>query len=165
MITRLETWWNVGVRSFAEDNGYDESEVPRELIGYVTASVTDIKALDEAEGWAYDGGLTRLEVRSGRVHMALGFRLEVEREAWAAVRGLDPRGPVRLDFTEHIARELIGLPSVCETDAVMTARFAAGRGPTSRTWTWQDRHPDARDDGPPIHLPAVPGRAHRKTIP
>ncbi|WP_433860251.1 hypothetical protein [Streptomyces kronopolitis] len=163
MITRLETWWSVGVTSFAQDNGYAESEVPRELIGYVTASVTDIKALDEAEGWAYDGGLTHLQVRDGRVHMALAFRLEVEREAWAAVRGLDPRGPVRLDFAEHIARELIGLPSVCETDAVMTARFAAGRGPTSRTWTWQDRHPDARDLGPPIHLPAVPGRAPRKT--
>ncbi|MFD8609517.1 hypothetical protein [Streptomyces sp. NPDC059631] len=165
MISRLETWWNVGVRSFAKDNGYAESEVPRELIGYVTASVTDIKALDEAEGWAYDSGLTRLQVRGGRVHMALGFRLEVDREAWAAVRGLDPRGPVRLDFTEHIARELIRLPSVCETDAVMTARYAAGRGPTSRTWTWQDRHPDARNDGPLIHLPAIPGRARGRTNP
>ncbi|MFB6505577.1 hypothetical protein ACFC07_22200 [Streptomyces sp. NPDC056099] len=151
--------------SFAGDNGYDVAEVPRELIGYVTASITDIKALEEAEGWAYDGGLTRLQVHDGRVQMALSFRLEVDREAWAAVRGLDPRGAVRLDFAEHIARELIGLPSVCETDAVMTARFAAGHGPTTRTWTWQDRHPDARDDGPPIHLPAVPGRAHRKTNP
>ncbi|NEA15447.1 hypothetical protein [Streptomyces halstedii] len=160
---RLETWWNVGVRSFAEDNGYDEAEVPRELIGYVTASVTGIKTLDEAGGWAYDGGLTHLQVCDGRVHMALGFRLEADREAWAAVRGLDPRGPVRPDFVEHMARELIGLPSVCETDAVMTARYAAGRGPAVRTWTWQDRHPGARDGGPPIHFPVIPGRAHRKT--
>ncbi|MFJ5739974.1 hypothetical protein [Streptomyces microflavus] len=163
MIVRLETWWNVGVASFAEGNGYDEAEVPRELIGYVTASVTDIRALDEAEGWAYDGGLTRLQARDGRVHMGLSFRLEVDREAWAAVRGLDPRGSVCPDFAEHMARELIGLPSVCETDAVMTACYAAGQGPTVRTWTWQDRHPEARDAGPPIHFPAAPGRAHRKT--
>ncbi|RSS95077.1 hypothetical protein EF903_05405 [Streptomyces sp. WAC05292] len=163
MITRLETWWNVGVDSFAEDNGYAVSEAPRELIEYVTASVTDIKALDEAEGWAYDGGLTRLQVRAGRVHMALAWRLEVDRAAWAAIRGLDPRASVRHDFAEHIARELIGLPSVCETDAAMTARFATGRGLVRRTWTWQDRHPHAKADGPPIHLPAAPGRARRET--
>lgn len=162
MISRLETWWNVGVHSFAEDNGYALAEVPRELIGYVTASITDIKALEEAKGWAYDGGLTRLQVRDGRVHMALAWRLEVNREAWAAARGLDPRGALRPDFTQHIAGELIGLPSVCETDAVMTARYAAGNGLTSRTWTWQDRHPDARDLGPPIHLPVIPGRPRRK---
>ncbi|MEU7228976.1 hypothetical protein [Streptomyces chrestomyceticus] len=144
MITRLETWWNVGVHSFADDNGYDTAEVPRELIGYVTSSITDIKALVEAEGWAYDYGPTRLSVRAGRVHMALGWRLEVDRAAWAAVRGLDPRAGVRHDFAEHIARELIGLPSVCETDAVMTARYATGRGPVRRTWTWEGRHPGSR---------------------
>ncbi|WP_146132568.1 hypothetical protein [Streptomyces solincola] len=165
MIARLATWWSVGVDSFAGDNGYDVAEVPRELIGYVTASITDIKALEEAEGWAYDGGMTRLRVLDGRVHMALAWRLEVDREAWAAVRGLDPRAGLRHDFAEHIARELIGLPSVCETDAAMTARYSTGRGTVHRTWTWQDRHPDARGDGPPIHLPAVPGRAHRKTNP
>ncbi|MFD3815219.1 hypothetical protein ACFWRZ_09135 [Streptomyces rubiginosohelvolus] len=144
MIARLDTWWTVGVASFAQDNGYDEAEVPRELIGYVTASVTDIKALDDAEGWAYDGGLTRLRVGDGQVHMALGFRLEVDREAWAAVRGLHPRAGVREDFAAHIARELISLPSVCETDAVMTARYATGHGQVRRTWTWEDRHPNHR---------------------
>lgn len=159
MIARLETWWNVGVDSFAEDNGYAMAEVPRELIGYVTASVTDIKALEEAEGWAYDGGPTRLRVQDGRVHMALAWRLEVNRGAWAAVRGLDPRAGLRRDFAEHIARKLISLPSVCETDAVMTARFASGNGPIWRTWTWQDRHHhEAHDDGPSVHLPVAPFR-------
>ncbi|MFC8538079.1 hypothetical protein ACFUJY_29765 [Streptomyces sp. NPDC057249] len=141
MIARLETWWRVGVDSFAEDNGYDVAEVPRELIWYVTASITDIKALDEAEGWAYGCGSTSLRVVAGQVHMRLDWRLEVERAAWAEVRGLDPRTSLRRDFAEHIAHELITLPSVCETDAVMTARYATGRGPVRRTWTYEDRHP------------------------
>ncbi|MFF3786394.1 hypothetical protein [Streptomyces sp. NPDC001933] len=144
MITRLETWWSVGVESFADDGGYDRAEVPRELLEYITASITDIKALDEAEGWAYGHGPTRPRVIGGRVHMALAWRLEVDRAAWAAVRGLDPRGGVRHDFAEHIAHELITLPSVCETDAVMTARYATGRGIVRRAWTWEDRHPDSR---------------------
>ncbi|MFD3970135.1 hypothetical protein [Streptomyces cyaneofuscatus] len=37
------------------------------------------------------------------------------------------------DFAAHIARELIGLPSVCETDVVVTARYVAGHGPVRRT--------------------------------
>ncbi|MEV7465237.1 hypothetical protein AB0O20_01830 [Streptomyces kronopolitis] len=163
MITRLETWWSVGVDSFAEDGGYDAAEVPRELCWYVTSSITDIKALDEAEGWAYGYGSPQLRVDAGRVHMALAWRLEVNRESWAAVRGLDPRAAIRHDFAEHIARELIGLPSVCETDAVMTARYATGHGTVHRSWTWQDRHPDARNNGPSTHLPVVPDQSHRKT--
>lgn len=143
MIARLNTWWSVGVDSFAGDNGYDIADVPRELVEYVTASITDIKALEEAEGWAYGYGSTHLRVVDGRVHMTLDWRLEVGRDAWAAVRGLDPRAGLRHDFAEHIARELIGLPSVCETDAVMTARYATGRGTVRRTWTYEDRHPSA----------------------
>ncbi|MFD7764110.1 hypothetical protein [Streptomyces microflavus] len=144
MIVRLATLWSVGVASFAEDNGYDEAEAPRELVEYVTASITDIKALDEAEGWAYGYGSAQLRVRHGRVHMTLNWRLEADRAAWAAARELDPRAGVREDFAAHIARELIGLPSVCETDAVMTARYSAGHGPVRRTWTWEDRHPGHR---------------------
>lgn len=143
MIARLATWWNVGVNSFAGDNGYDVAEVPRELIGYVTASITDIKALEEAEGWAYDGGSSHLRVTNGRVRMRLDWRLEADRNAWAAVRGLDPRAGLRQDLAAHIAHELITLPSVCETDAVMTARYATGRGTVRRTWTYEDRHPTA----------------------
>ncbi|OEV09241.1 hypothetical protein [Streptomyces nanshensis] len=139
VIARLETWWSVGVDSFADDGGYDPSAVPRELCGYVTASITDIKALDEAEGWAHGYGRTGLRVRDGRVHMALAWRLDVDRQAWAAVRGLDPRRGVRRDLAEHIAFELFHLSSVCETDAVMTARYATGHGTVRRIWRPEDR--------------------------
>ncbi|MFI9052484.1 hypothetical protein [Streptomyces sp. NPDC053427] len=145
MISRLETWWSVGVDSFAKDNGRDPADVPRELCAYVTASITDIKALDDAEGWAHGYGSANLRVTGGRVHMTLSWRLNVDRAAWAAVRGLDPRAGVRHDIAEHTAFELIHLPSVCETDAVMSARYATGRGIVRRTWTWHDRHPDSDD--------------------
>ncbi|MFJ1742505.1 hypothetical protein ACIOG4_28000 [Streptomyces microflavus] len=143
MIARLETWWHVGLHSFAEDGGYDLAEVPRELCHYVTASITDIKALNDAEGYAYGYGPANIRIIGDRVHMTLRWRLSVDRNAWAAVRGLDPRAGLRHDLAEHIARELIGLPSVCETDAVMSARYATGSGTVRRTWTWHDRHPDA----------------------
>ncbi|MER7761569.1 hypothetical protein [Streptomyces sp. NPDC097619] len=162
MIAHLKTWWTVGVDNFAADCGCAEAEVPRELSWYVSASINDIKALNEADGWAHGHGESLLRVTGGRVHMAAAWRLEVDRAAWAAARGQDPRTALRADFAQHIAQELIGLPSVCETDAVMTAEFATGRGPVRRTWTWQDRHPHAKTEGPPIHLPAVPGRAPRK---
>ncbi|WP_330335676.1 hypothetical protein OHS33_39245 (plasmid) [Streptomyces sp. NBC_00536] len=139
MIARLETWWHVGVDSFAEDGGYDPAEVPRELCWYITASVTDIAALVDADGWAHGYGNTGLRVVDGRVHMALAWCLDVDRAAWAAVRGLDPRGSVRADLLAHMASELFHLPSVCETDAVMTARYSTGDGPVRRLWTPADR--------------------------
>ncbi|MGW7089995.1 hypothetical protein ACWGH2_41800 [Streptomyces sp. NPDC054871] len=144
MIARLETSWSVGVDSFADDNGRDPADVPWELCAYVTASITDIKALDDAEGWAHGYGSANLRVVDGRVRMTLCWRLNVARAAWAAVRDLDPRAGVRHDLAEHIARELVHLSSVCETDAVMTARYATGHGTVRRTWTWDDRHPHSR---------------------
>ncbi|MFF0754447.1 hypothetical protein [Streptomyces sp. NPDC004267] len=139
MIARLETRWHVGVQSFAQDGGYDPAEVPRELSWYVSASITDIAALVEADGYAYDFGHSSLRVVDGRVHMAMSWRLSAERAAWAAARRLDPRGPLRRDLAEHVAHELFTLPSVCETDAVMTAHYASGHGSIQRTWRPSDR--------------------------
>ncbi|MFE1270593.1 hypothetical protein [Streptomyces sp. NPDC058758] len=139
MIARLETWWDVGVDSFAEDGGYEPAEVPRELSWYVSASIIDIAALAEADGYAYSYRPGSVRVVAGRVRMTLSWRLCADRAKWAAARGLDPRGPLRRDLAEHVAQELFTLPSVCETDAVMTARYATGSGLIRRTWRPADR--------------------------
>ncbi|MEU3500195.1 hypothetical protein ABZ726_05295 [Streptomyces hundungensis] len=139
MITVLKTWWDVGVDSFADDNGRDPRDVPRELCWYITASINDIPSLDEAEGWARGFGSTGLRVINGRVHMVLAWRLDVDRARWAAVRDLDPRAGIRRDLAEHIADELFHLSSICETDAIMTARYATGRGAVRCTWRPEDR--------------------------
>jgi hypothetical protein len=135
----LETWWHVSLDSYADDNGIDPANVPRELCEYVTASITDIKALEEAEGWAYGFGGTRLRVIDGRAHAYLAWTLEADRAAWIKVRDLDPRATARRDLVEHTAYELYHLPSLCETDAVMTARYATGSGRIRRVWQPGDR--------------------------
>jgi hypothetical protein len=139
VIAVLRTWWHVGLESYAEDNGIDLADVPREFCYYVTASVTDIPPLAEAEGYAYDVGQTHRQVIDGRAHMSLAWRLDVDRAAWAAVRGLDPRAGVRRDLVERMAFELFHLGSLCETDVVMTARYSVGDGPEERVWCPQDR--------------------------
>lgn len=139
MIAVLRTWWHVGLDSYADENGIELADVPREFCWYVTASVTDIPPLAEAEGWAYDAGAIDLQVIDGRAHMHLAWRFDVDRAAWAAVRGLDPRTALRRDLVERMAFELFHLGSLCETDAVMTARYSVGNGPETRVWRPEDR--------------------------
>lgn len=52
---------------------------------------------------------------------------------------LPPRGPLRRYLAQHVAHELFTLPSVCDTDAVMTAWYATGSGLIRRTWRPTDR--------------------------
>jgi hypothetical protein len=139
VIGVLRTWWHVGLDSYADDNGIAPADVSREFCHYVTASVCDLPSLAAAEGWAYDVGTINLRVLDGRAHMSLHWRLDVDREAWADVRGLDPRSSLRRDLIEQTAFELFHLGSLCETDAVMTARYSVGSGPEQRVWRPEDR--------------------------
>ncbi|MFI1408828.1 hypothetical protein ACH4Y0_02645 [Streptomyces sp. NPDC020707] len=123
MIAILYTLWDVSAVSFAEVNGIAEADVPRELGGYISACINDIPALADSDGWARCLHTPDLpDQLDGRVRQRIDWRIAVTPASWLAARGLDQQA-VRADLLEHLAHELYHLPSICVTDAVMTATY------------------------------------------
>ncbi|MFJ9719983.1 hypothetical protein ACIRPQ_29325 [Streptomyces sp. NPDC101213] len=168
LIAVLSTRWEVSAASYAEDNGVDDANVLFDLGSLLASSINDLPAMDEAEGWAslLDTPREGQEFHGvdGIVRLRMDWRIKVDRDAWLAARGLDPRAAARPDLLAHVAWDLYHLGAVCETDAVMRAEYQGGKGPVVREfrpqmrrrvsnayqWT-EDETPDETagpDDGP-----------------
>jgi hypothetical protein len=139
VIAILRTLWDVSANSFAEANGIDLADVPRELCWYITACINDIPALADSDGWA--SPLHTPEPPAGpdgRVRQGINWRITVTASSWLEARGLDPQA-ARRDLLEHLAHEVYHLPSICITDAVMTATYTVDGRETRRTFRPSDR--------------------------
>lgn len=138
MIAILHTLWTVSLDSYADDNGIEPDSVESDLGDYLVTSINDIAPLEEAGAYA-----TCITPRPdpqppGQAVVRCDWRITVDREAWQQARGIG-RQAARRDLLDYLARELYSLPSVCETDAVMTARYNTGRGLVRRTFRPCDR--------------------------
>lgn len=133
MIAILRTLWTVSLDSYADDNGIDPERVEADLGDYLVTSINDIAPLEEAGAYA-----TCITPRPdpqppGRAVVRCDWRITVDRQAWQQARGIG-RQSARSDLLDHVARELYSLPSVCETDVVMTATYNTGRGLVQHTF-------------------------------
>lgn len=138
MIAILRTLWTVSLDSYAADNGIDRAHVEADLGDYLVTSINDIAPLEEAGAYA-----TCITPRPdpqppGRAVIRCDWRITVDREAWQQARGIG-RQSARRDLLDHLARELYSLPSVCETDVVMTAAYNTAQGLVQRTFRPGDR--------------------------
>ncbi|WP_328689847.1 hypothetical protein OHA74_12155 [Streptomyces phaeochromogenes] len=139
MIAILHTLWDVSAASYAEANGIDEADVPRELGGYASACINDIPALADSDGWARCLHTPDLpDQLDGRVRQRIDWRVAVTATSWLAARGLDQQ-TARTDLLAHLAWDLYHLPSICVTDAVMTATYAVDGRETRREFRPDDR--------------------------
>lgn len=138
MIAILHTLWTVSLDSYADDNGIDADRVEEDLGDYLVTSINDIAPLEEAGAYA-----TCITPRPdpqppGQAVVRCDWRITVDRDAWQQVRGIGRRA-ARRDLLDHLVRELYSLPSVCETDVVMTATYRTGRVVVQRTFQPSDR--------------------------
>jgi hypothetical protein len=138
MIAILRTLWTVTLDSYANDNGIDPDRVEGDLASYLVFAINDIAPLEEAGAYA-----TCITPRPdpqppGQAVVRCDWRITVDREAWQQARGIG-RQAARRDLLEHVARELYSLPSVCDTDAVMTATYHTGEGLMRRRFQPSDR--------------------------
>jgi hypothetical protein len=138
MIAILRTLWTVSLDSYADDNAIAPDRVEADLGDYLVTSINDIAPLEEAGAYA-----TCITPRPdpqppGQAVVRCDWRITVDREAWQQARAIG-RQAARRDFLDYVARELYSLPSVCETDAVMTAAYNTGRGLVRRTFKPSDR--------------------------
>lgn len=138
MIAVLRTLWTVSLDSYADDNGIDPDRVEEDLGDYLVTAINDIAPLEEAGAYA-----TCITPRPdpqppGEAVVRCDWRITVDREAWQQARGIG-RQAARRDLLDYVARELYSLPSVCETDVVMTATYNTGRGLVRRTFRPVDR--------------------------
>lgn len=138
MIAILRTLWTVSLDSYAEDNGIEPGRVEADLGDYLVTSINDIAPLEEAGAYA-----TCITPRPdpqplGKAVVRCDWRITVDREAWQQARGIE-RQAARRDLLDYVTRELYSLPSVCETDVVMTATYNTGRGLMWRTFRPSDR--------------------------
>lgn len=139
MIAILRTLWDVSAASFAEANGIDLADVPHELGGYVSACINDILALAESDGWARCLHTPELPAGlDGRVRQQIDWRISITPSSWLDARGLDPQA-ARRDLLEHLAHELYNLPSICVTDAIMTAIYTVNGRENRRSFRPDDR--------------------------
>lgn len=138
MIAILRTLWTVSLDSYANDNGIDPGRVEGDLASYLVFAINDLAPFEEAGGYA-----TCITPRpdpqpAGQAVVRCDWRITVDREAWQEVRGIG-RQAARRDLLDYLARELYSLPSVCDTDVVMTATYNTGRGLVQRTFRPGDR--------------------------
>ena len=138
MIAILCTLWTVSLDSYADDNGIDPEHVEADLGDYLVTSINDIAPLEEAGAYATCITPHPALQPPGRAVVRCDWRITVDREAWQQARGIG-RQAARCDLLDYLARELYSLPSVCETDAVMTASYSTGRGLVRRTFRPADR--------------------------
>lgn len=138
MIAILRTLWTLSVDSYAADNGTEPERTELDLASYLTSSVNDIAPLGEAGAYA-----TCITERPApqppcQAVVRCDWRITVDREAWQQARDIG-RQAARRDLLDHLARQLYSLPSVCDTDVVMTAVYNAGSGQVRRTFSPTDR--------------------------
>lgn len=139
MIAILRTLWDVTAASFAEANGIDPTDVPHELGAYISACINDIPALANSDGWARCLHTPEPPAGpDGRVRQQIDWRISVTPSSWMQARGLDPQA-ARRDLLEHLAHELYHLPSICVTDAVMTATYTVDGREVRRDFRPSDR--------------------------
>jgi len=138
MIAILRTLWTVSLDSYADDNGIDPARVEGDLASYLVFAINDLAPFEETG--AYATCITpRPEAQPpGQAAVRCDWRITVDREAWQEARGIG-RQAARSDLLDYVARELYSLPSVCDTDAVMTATYNAGHGLVERTFRPGDR--------------------------
>lgn len=138
MIAILHTLWIVSLDSYADDNGIDRGRVEGDMASYLVFAINDIAPLEESGAYA-----TCITPRPdpqppGQAVVRCDWRIAVDRKAWQQAREIG-RQSARRDLLDYLARELYSLPSVCETDAVMTATYNTGRGLVRRTFRPDDR--------------------------
>lgn len=138
MIAILRTLWTVSLDSYADDNGVDPDRVEADLGDYLVTSINDIAPLEEAGAYATCITPHPDPQPPGRAVVRCDWRITVAREAWQEARGIGHLA-ARRDLLDYLARGLYSLPSVCETDAVMTAEYNAGQGLVRRTFRPDDR--------------------------
>lgn len=138
MIAILRTLWTVSLDSYADDNGIEPGKVECDLGSYLTSSINDIAPLEEAGAYATCITLHPAPQPPGQAVVRCDWRITVDRNAWQRARGIG-RQAARRDLLDHLVRELYSLPSICETDAVMTAAYRIGRVVVRRTFQPGDR--------------------------
>ncbi|TXS44934.1 hypothetical protein [Streptomyces sp. OR43] len=117
----------MSLNSYARENGIEPERTEIDLANYLTSSINDIAPFDEADGYATCITERPAPQPPGQAAVRCDWRITVNREAWQQARGIG-RQAVRPDLLAHLVRELYSLPSVCDTDAVMTAVYTVGRG-------------------------------------
>lgn len=138
MIAILRTLWVVSLDSYARDNGIEPERTEIDLANYLTSSINDIAPFGEAGGYATCITERPAPQPPGQAVVRCDWRITIDREAWQAVRGIGHQA-IRRDLLDYLVGELYSLPSVCETDAVMTATYNTGRGLSERTFRPGDR--------------------------
>jgi hypothetical protein len=139
MIALLRTVWTVSAASYAEANGINPADVERELGGYLTASINDLPALDATDGWARSLPTPGARLQADeRLVIRVDWRIEVTASSWREARGIR-EGRMRRDLLEHLTEEVYNLPSLCETDATMTAIYQLDLRKVRRTLRPEDR--------------------------
>lgn len=138
MIAILRTLWTVSTDSYATDNGIDPARVEADLGDYLVTSINDLAPLEEAGVYATCITPHPDPQPPGKAVVRCDWRITADREAWQEARGIG-RQAARRDLLDYLARELYSLPSVCDTDAVMTATYNTGRGLVERTFRPGDR--------------------------
>jgi hypothetical protein len=138
MIAILRTLWVVSLDSYARDNGIEPERTEIDLANYLTSSINDIAPFDEADGYATCITERPAPQPPGQAVVRCDWRISVDRESWQQARGIG-RQAVRRDLLDYLVGELYSLPSVCDTDAVMTAAYNTGRGRVIRAFGPTDR--------------------------
>jgi hypothetical protein len=138
MIAILRTLWTVSLDSYADDNRIDPARVEGDLASYLVFAINDLAQFEEAGGYATCITPRPEPQPPGHAVVRCDWRITVAREAWQRVRGIGRRS-ARHDLLDHLVRELYSLPSVCDTDAVMTATYRSGRVVVQRTFQPGDR--------------------------
>lgn len=123
MIAVLRTTWTVSLASYADENGIDEDRVPADLGNYLTASINDLPAFEASDIWATCLRARDAESPAGYARVNVDWRINTSREGWLAARDLPRASGARIDLLRYAAQELYDLPSLCETDVVMVARY------------------------------------------
>lgn len=138
MIAILRTLWTVSLGSYASDNGIEPDGVEGDLGSYLVFSINDLAQFEEAGGYATCITPRPAVQPPGQAVVRCDWRISVDREAWQQARDIG-RQAARRDLLNYLATELYSLPSVCETDVVMTAEYSSGRGLVRRTFHPSDR--------------------------
>lgn len=129
MIVRLDTAWDLDPQGWAEALGADERVCARELMHYLSASIGDLELYTDNQAIVARDGTTAQALPDqldGRVRFELGWLIETTAEDWRRIRQerqsiaeVPTLDRAHLDLATYTARELYGLPQICETDAVM----------------------------------------------
>lgn len=138
MIAILRTLWTVSLDSYASDNGVAAERVELDMADYLVTAINDIPPLPEIGGYATCITERPAPQPPGQAVVRCDWRIAVDRGSWQRARGIG-RQSVRRDLLDHLACELYRLPSVCETDATMTAAYNSGRGQVRRSFHPQNR--------------------------